>query len=72
VDPFLFVKSVQGSVPRYGAKPCEELALGVVVIVDLPESLLEAPGADVIDVIVVDILETGLDIRPKLVNVPVP
>ena len=39
---------------------------------DLAESLFEAAGTDVIDVIVVDVLETVLDIGPQLVYMPVP
>ena len=39
---------------------------------DLPEGFLEAPGADVVDIIIVDVLETVLYVSPELVDMPVP
>ena len=70
--PLLLLQGVKSRVARYCAEPGKELAPGLVIIVYLAEGLLETARADVIDVVVVDVLEPVLYVRPQLVDVTVP
>ena len=59
---FLCFQGIQGRIPSNRTQPGQELAPGLVVRVDLPESFLETARTYVLDRVLIEVLELGVEV----------